>query len=266
VETFRAAAAFFDLLGIWQKPLNAELASKSKYAKYHALRIAKAIKAGEDPNLSNPAPEVVTSPPPLDPNDPEVQRIRSLQPTVEDINDSSHQPSFRPPVSTSSPAIQSFSQPQTGGDVSPLESEQPGDGYFPHIPKFAPPNEAPPPPTAAADITTPPPAETTSSPEPRDFYNTNISQQPAPSPPVVPSKFPSQPPVVPQASAFQPFVPAPAALVPPAQQGRATYIVDDEAILSAQKHAKWAISALNFEDVDTAVQELRIALQSLGAS
>jgi vacuolar protein sorting-associated protein VTA1 len=44
------------------------------------------------------------------------------------------------------------------------------------------------------------------------------------------------------------------------------YIRDDEAVLAAQKHAKWAISALNFEDVDTAVSELRIALRALGAT
>jgi vacuolar protein sorting-associated protein VTA1 len=36
--------------------------------------------------------------------------------------------------------------------------------------------------------------------------------------------------------------------------------------MAAQKHAKWAISALNFEDVPTAVKELRIALQNLGAA
>ena len=34
----------------------------------------------------------------------------------------------------------------------------------------------------------------------------------------------------------------------------------------AQKHAKWAISALAFEDVPTAVKELRIALRALGAN
>jgi len=44
------------------------------------------------------------------------------------------------------------------------------------------------------------------------------------------------------------------------------YKTDDESIMAAQKHAKWAISALNFEDVGTAVKELRTALQSLGAS
>jgi len=40
--------------------------------------------------------------------------------------------------------------------------------------------------------------------------------------------------------------------------------VDDAAIAEAQKHARWAISALNFEDVATAVKELRIALGALG--
>jgi vacuolar protein sorting-associated protein VTA1 len=44
------------------------------------------------------------------------------------------------------------------------------------------------------------------------------------------------------------------------------YKTDDESVMAAQKHAKWAISALNFEDVPTAVKELRIALQNLGAA
>ena len=46
----------------------------------------------------------------------------------------------------------------------------------------------------------------------------------------------------------------------------AKYITDEEAILKAQKHARWAISALNFEDVQTAVKELRGALETLGAT
>ena len=48
--------------------------------------------------------------------------------------------------------------------------------------------------------------------------------------------------------------------------GTTNYRADEEALLAAQKHAKWAVSALNFEDVDTAVKELRIALRALGAS
>jgi len=42
-------------------------------------------------------------------------------------------------------------------------------------------------------------------------------------------------------------------------------VVDEESIMKAQKHARWAISALNFEDTKTAVKELRGALEALGA-
>lgn len=43
------------------------------------------------------------------------------------------------------------------------------------------------------------------------------------------------------------------------------YTTDQKDINQAQKHAKWAISALNFEDIPTAVKELQNALASLGA-
>lgn len=41
--------------------------------------------------------------------------------------------------------------------------------------------------------------------------------------------------------------------------------VDDANVSKAEKHAKWAISALNFDDVPTAIKELRNALETLGA-
>lgn len=55
---------------------------------------------------------------------------------------------------------------------------------------------------------------------------------------------------------------------PPPQQihQQRDFVVDEKAMSAAQKHARWAISALNFEDVPTAVKELRRALESLGAS
>jgi len=40
---------------------------------------------------------------------------------------------------------------------------------------------------------------------------------------------------------------------------------DDESVAQAENHARWAVSALAFNDVKTAVKELRIALESLGA-
>jgi vacuolar protein sorting-associated protein VTA1 len=39
---------------------------------------------------------------------------------------------------------------------------------------------------------------------------------------------------------------------------------DQKSTSEAQKHAKWAISALTFDDVPTAVKELRNALAALG--
>jgi vacuolar protein sorting-associated protein VTA1 len=39
-----------------------------------------------------------------------------------------------------------------------------------------------------------------------------------------------------------------------------------EDIVQAQKYAKWAISALDYEDVDNAILQFRSALASLGAT
>jgi vacuolar protein sorting-associated protein VTA1 len=93
-DTFQASATFLDLLQIWG-PLEPEIAAKIKFAKYHALRIAKALKAGEDPNLSNPKPQtpVDEALPVLDPNDADVQALegrsvtKSRQPSVVEVPD-----------------------------------------------------------------------------------------------------------------------------------------------------------------------------------
>ncbi|KAI5865776.1 DUF605-domain-containing protein [Durotheca rogersii] len=113
---------------------------------------------------------------------------------------------------------------------------------------------------------------------PQEFYRTTSP------PPEATRALPAIPPQVPQASHhYQP---------PPQQTARSTvppaaapaqryggggggsgsgsapshsYNTDDMTIVQAQKHAKWAISALNFEDVPTAVRELQAALASLGA-
>ncbi|KAF4463187.1 short-chain dehydrogenase reductase sdr, partial [Fusarium albosuccineum] len=76
------------------------------------------------------------------------------------------------------------------------------------------------------------------------------------------------PPAIPQAPVPNPYMPAQAPIpapvpVPPVQTRGFT--TDHRDINQAQKHAKWAISALNFEDVPTAVKELRNALAMLGA-
>jgi vacuolar protein sorting-associated protein VTA1 len=274
------------------------------------LRIAKALRNGEDPNLSNPVQEEPPVPPALSADDPEVRRINGLQPTVEDGNEHSRPPSFidQPPSTARSPSIQTQGVPPQAPsqpDVSPMESSPP-EGYFPNVPTFTSEQSAPSLPTApegssAPDVVMTKPGLTAGplSPPPDSFYNvqTPTTQPPAPSRapshPQIPSiasqqnNFPASPQhFAPTPGAPQVFIPSPhhATLQPPQvaphpsipiQQPQHTQAVhtmpgqynrDDESILQAQKHAKWAISALNFEDVNTAVKELRIALRTLGAS
>lgn len=118
----------------------------------------------------------------------------------------------------------------------------PSSGWPPSQPPFQPPTApsgmpptfAPSPRTTAA-VASPPVRP------PTDSYYTNV-------PPTTHTARPVAPPV---------------AL--PTAYGQAPATVDEAAMVAAQKHAKWAISALNFEDVNTAVRELRKALEMLGA-
>lgn len=347
-DTFLAAATFLEMLSVWKNPLEPEAQSKLKYAKYHAARILRAIKAGEDPNASNPKQETpAVSPAALNPNDPEVQNIRDgaaqiptdkpYQPYVESAPDTSAQPSpsfpaqrvASPPILPSAPT--GYSQPSTQtpfsshDDVSPIS--QPtnsrqgsvasiGGGYFPRVdvPTFTAETAAPSLPTAPSIVDEPMTNPYDASPTPQShlppsapplsdaqsFYQAPVSPppvQPVQSPPVQPHQptfvqpqhlGSSSPPLQ---NPFQPnsFLPPPqqqynpqALQPPPAQPPPQTYHhpvtqaphvlhqgpfkTDEDSIIEAQKRAKWAISALNFEDVNTAVKELRNALKSLGAN
>jgi vacuolar protein sorting-associated protein VTA1 len=283
------------------------MASKIKFAKYHALRIAKALKNGEDPNLSNPVSEPEGGDAlPLDPNDPEVRAIEGLQPleknnlssrqpTVEEIPDEHDRTSARLAQTSTSgqslhpsrapsvprlhdeqvvphpqnPLADNYYSNATGGDVSPLEPAKNervgsiGGGYFPSTSNNVSPTMETPTDPNARDIGRPseailPPASpnpATSQPHAQS-HNTYSPQQHANQ--THPS-FAQQQPVLPIYTSFPKSTP----LVPP--QSTPPVVVDDEAILKAQKHAKWAISALNFEDVPTAIKEFRGALAVLGA-
>jgi vacuolar protein sorting-associated protein VTA1 len=343
-DTFLASSTFFDMLTIWKKDPESEINSKSKFAKYHAMRILKAFKANEDPNLSNPVKEEAPQaalPPALDPNDPEVQRINQggsqtpfqnpFQPYVESAPNTSAQPSPAFSASRVSPPPPNLPSAPTGysqhtsfpshRDVSPISQPDVsrngsitsiGGGYFPRvdIPTFTADTAAPSLPTALSvdedqPMTSPYQTQTPQAPQPQDpqsFYQNPVSpppvqqpphqpppqqafqpqqpqftsppppqftQQPQPSQVFQPNPQPPQqhyqyPPQPPQPAHPQPstqhYAPAPQSL----HQG--SFNTDEGSVLEAQKHAKWAISALNFDDVNTAVKELRIALKSLGAN
>ena len=281
--------------------MDGEIAAKIKFAKYHALRIAKATKAGEDPNLSNPSPDPEPLQDPADlaspsqgnsadfrqasveevPNEPDQLGASMARPVV--VNEASGTSPLpqRPPVDVSSAAgiSENFYQSAPNGDVSPLgpPSAGPtlsdGGGYFPRVPgpgavspqvpPLAPPNN-----TGALGSTPVPPS-------PRHPAGPSSTSQPS----IFPQNFTSQSPQIQQHQQAshppdqlrhvyqQPYQSGAAMPPPSAPPVQAPIGVDlsEEAIAKASKHARWAISALNFDDVPTAIKELRGALETLGA-
>lgn len=88
---------------------------------------------------------------------------------------------------------------------------------------------------------------------------------PSEQPPLPPSL--AQQPVIPRAPAPVRAPVAPVAATPSAPQtSRYDLTADDQAITQAQKHARWAVSALSFDDVPTAIKELKNALRQLGVN
>ncbi|PHH75708.1 hypothetical protein CDD80_2165 [Ophiocordyceps camponoti-rufipedis] len=236
-DTFDAAATFFDLTREWGAP-DAEIVQKIKFAKWNATRILKAIREGKDPNESNPPkPEPVqANPPQLDPDDPSVRQIVSPPPpvTVEDVPD----------------------------DDAVVEAPPAETDYFPHVPSdnmasgvnpagFAPPDPMPgisPSAVQPSHLHAPASAPHFQPPSSR------VSAADASSPTSWTAAHHAASPV------FAPPPPQGVSAVPLAST------TSQRDINEAQRHAKWAISALNFDDVPTAVKELRNALHKLGAT
>ncbi|CAL5872900.1 uncharacterized protein PFLUO_LOCUS7169 [Penicillium psychrofluorescens] len=295
-DTFQAAATFLELCQIWGEP-DPEIAGRIKFAKYHAVRIVKAIKAGQDPNESNPAPkeeteEAVTA--------PEVQEFdesvaeqasKPRQPSVEEIPDESDRlgphlarqsaldESLHPSRASSLPRQPAASTTATEPDIPsvplnapgtrPQATDEPsgGDLELPstpgHIGNSSTLPQLPDTPGGGARDTTnpssnafqsfPPPSASpsTTAPDPASFYDPSSASAHIP-PPAAP-----QPPAAPLPTRAPPAA-------PPSSQP--SHGMDDTSITLAQKHARWAVSALTFDDVDTAVKELRNSLRYLGAS
>eukprot|EP00004_Rigifila_ramosa_P012566 TRINITY_DN2728_c0_g1_i2.p1 TRINITY_DN2728_c0_g1~~TRINITY_DN2728_c0_g1_i2.p1 ORF type:complete len:299 (-),score=76.87 TRINITY_DN2728_c0_g1_i2:9-779(-) len=134
-----------------------------------------------------------------------------------------------------------------------------------------------PPPTAAASI---PPQTNTPVGAPAPFiattpiaattpYSAPIAAAApylAPAPAPAPASAPKPAPVVPAAAHAQASTQQRAAALAAVQAtaGVTTAGVDTAAITEAQRFARFAVSALQFEDVPTAVKNLRLALQTLG--
>ncbi len=220
----------------------------------------------------------------LDPNDPEVQRITGLerQPSIEEVPDegdrlqarlarqSSTDQSLHPSRASSMPR-----QPAVDSSVAP-------GGYFPQIAPPAALNDRPTFPILSTFSNRSPGSESAidefPAEKPQDFYTQlpstpSASADPDPSspfrrpPPRPEHRHSPPPPRLPDQYSRLPHAPPPQPkqAAAPSTQSMQDLSNDDAAVIDAQKHAKWAISALNFEDVGTAVKELRLALKALGA-
>lgn len=276
-DTFDAAATFFELLREWGE-LEPEIAQKVKFAKWNAARILKAIREGKDPNESNPKVEQeeggdeAAAGLGLDPNDPEVQDITdggAPQPaTVQDVPDAG-EPLPSPPR-PSAPEDYFPQGPHPPAPVSPLSGHSTSAPTAPGIPPEGPPSvnsipRGPSPtfPTKLPGVSSP----TIPTKLPPDFTPPPALSPAAnfhPAPPTVPT-FTSQPAPIPAPAPVPAQAPVPVPMASPAAPPPAPAVTAHYKDLNkAQRHAKFAISALNFEDVPTAVQELRNALAALG--
>lgn len=216
-------------------PLDTEVAAKIKSAKYHALRILHAIRAGDDPNITDQVEQTA-------PDEP-IQNVSAGNGDVSPLAPSPSRPSSGGYFPRTDPNLASeldrqgpSAPPPFIDQVSPIDHPHMSQPTSPNFPVHQP-HPQPPPYSGFSPQYSPAPPQ--------------VPYQPPAAAPMAPYGQPSLPPAVPQYSAPPPMPP--------------TSAVDEEAITLAQKHAKWAISALNFDDVSTAIRELRLALQALGA-
>lgn len=242
----------------------------------------KAIKAGEDPNATNPAPKAEEEESPeaeLGQVDPTVdesmaqQVTQPRQPFVEDVTDDSSRPSSAlPQPPTGAPSKQDApldlpSAPATFATTPSIPNlpDTPASTNLGVRPSSSDPFEAFqsfPPPSSIS-----PPSPTVPSHDASSFYGKPSPPMGVATPPEMPlGTVPGRPYQIPQPAPAPAPVPVPAQPAPAAATGHlSSQTIDDNSIALAQKHARWAVSALAFDDVNTAIKELRNSLRYLGA-
>ncbi|BGP07131.1 hypothetical protein JCM10049v2_002961 [Rhodotorula toruloides] len=282
---FLAAANFLELLSIFGE-ISSENRDKIKYGKWKAADIAKAFREGR-----TPTPGPAGGPQEGEEDAVETSRVSadeakelSKELAAMDTGDKKEEAESRAAEEATSPADvytgetpgdESASypfpqQPTTLPSAPPDAPDFTDDEPLPTIPPSAPSflDEAP----APASGPEPTINEMPRSPTHQTSELPHPHAHAASDPPAFPSAvFPAAPPLPPQPS-LPAFVPPPASFnAPPRVPDPPAPVVearrddfDPMTIANVQKHARWAISALNYEDVETARKELRLALAMLG--
>ncbi|ODQ66280.1 DUF605-domain-containing protein [Nadsonia fulvescens var. elongata DSM 6958] len=245
---FMACATFLDLLDVFEGEVDEGNLEKKKYAKFQAMRIMKALKNGEDPNDYEPEPQDQEEFGYED-GDQNAERENGeaeIDKILNEAKQSIGQEDVEDEAEVNNKSNYDDVNINSENEAENSDSEQDYNNLFPSTPSFQPSsqpsvNETPFNSTlfekgnVAPDLPSAPSA-----------FSTHIT----PSAPIVPSAPPA------------PLAPSPhQALVSKETVRR---IVDESQLISTvQKHAKFAISALNYEDMKTAMKELRLALELL---
>lgn len=236
-QTFLAAVNFLELQQIWDN-VDDEVKQQIKYAKFQAARILKAYKNGEDPN---PAPEHKEDAPELG----EQAQTDQLSPSA--VNEDDRDDSVTDEAETTLP------EPPNDSPVTlPSTPANIPDVTLPETPNSQP-NDLGLPLTPGADPSVP--FDYDAPPKKPDETDFTAPVGPSAGSTAVPKPAPKP------ASKVSALHAAHAASHPPINMK--SVMAEAATTTAAQKHAKYAISALNYDDVDTAVAELNKALAIL---
>lgn len=233
-QMFFAAATFFEVVKLFGE-LDKDVVDKIKYAKFHAARILRTLKAGEDPNEFTVEDEddVIDDAIGEDadaPKQPTTEEEEAELPEEEQIKRMMAEMKKEAGFDDGTDSV----DPLEGKDVSSHASKALSSSH--HDDPFS--NIPPAPPTFLPEDNTPPAPPS------------NPPGDVAPPKPTLPSP--------------QRKVSSPAKIVAKPVDPR-TVLDEDALIKQAQKHAKFAISALNYEDKETALKELQAAMDLLSA-
>ncbi|TGZ82063.1 DUF605-domain-containing protein [Ascodesmis nigricans] len=284
VETLLAASVFLEVLRIFSPDgqLDEETTKKVKFAKYHAVRIRAALRKKDSNIIETPSPlaepDTTTTAPSIAPN-PTVEEVPDsesnspppTQPTIS-VNTTpaapptappTAHPPAHPPVHPPAPASPSYFPPTpeihepTAPTLSPTTMSS-ANTIFPditHADHTYPAPSPPQPPSSTMSIPSPPQQPTFGAPAlpslPTSYYTG------APSPGISAPHHPQ-----PQ-NYYHQQQPIPQPQSEIASRPRKEIMPEDMA--KAQKFARWAISALDYEDVENAIEQFRSGLKALGA-
>ncbi|CCH43377.1 Vacuolar protein sorting-associated protein [Wickerhamomyces ciferrii] len=231
---FLASVNFYELLKLWneddKKSIDQdEINKKIRYGKFHAARILKNLKKGEDPNEYDP--------PELNPVEDEDDDVVDEKEEVEKKE------------------VDSVTNDLNDEQKEQEEQDDLGLG-LPQVPKF---------------IDDEPKSDPSPKPEPKKSLSNDTSKESSPN-----FQLPNPPNSKPEESTNLPTKPVVSSPSPQVTKSTPTpaksdttqsdindWIKSGEIYQKAQKHAKFAISAMNYEDKDTAIKQLNDALELL---